>query len=527
MIVYENFIAYRRSESSREAKLLYENLKSRGFDTLLDTEELTSGDYKNHLYEIASTCTNYIVILTNTSFDRSNKEKEDLFVRGIEYAMYNKKNVIPVFLSDEIIFPGNIPEAIDKIKDLNGCTFVPERKEQCIDDIVKKFLVNRRNLSLSDPNRDFLIENEVLVEYVGNAAVIEIPEKIKIIASNAFKDKTKITKIVFPDGLEEIEESAFERCINITSFNLPTSIKKIGKKAFSRCYNLAYINLGERLSLIDEEAFSSCSKLKWIDIPINVEHIAGSSFNGCSNLEKIRVDNSNTWYSEEDGILYDKLKTLVVRCPENCDLDYVDIPSTVKTIGEYSFFRCFNISQITLPRTVEEVCEHAFEECGNMSSMVLSGSIKKFALKSIDGWEKDKIHFSRDFSPVERRKIEKALESMGEEETEKYDCEFVMIKTTFESIEEAKNMAQMLVKSKRIVSGQIHQIESIYLWEKEMNDEFEYELSCITTSNHVGKTKKFICKNHSYENCQILICPIIDTSKEIANWIYESLEVKI
>ena len=85
-------------------------------------------------------------------------------------------------------------------------------------------------------------------------------------------------------------------------------------------------------------------------------------------------------------------------------------------------------------------------------------------------------------------------------------------------------MANMLVKGKYIVSGQIHKIESIYLWESEVNDEFEYELSCITTAENAENAKRFITANHSYETCQLLITPVVDVTDANAEWIYNSLE---
>lgn len=525
MAVYENFIAYRRSESFEEAKIIYDRLRKIGFETMLDTEELTAGDYKEHLYEFASTCTNYIVLLKETSFDRYQENNSDLFVKGIEFALDNRKNVIPIFLTEEIIFPSNIPSQVEKIKDIESCVFHKDRADECINTLVKRFLVDKHKSSISDSSRDFYIDGDTLVEFVGTASIVDIPDCVKRIGPRAFKDKTKITKVKFHYGIEEIQDGAFERCINITNIILPDSVKKIGKKAFSRCYNLAFVDLGSGLKVLEEEAFSYCSKLKWFLVTRDVESISGSAFNGCSNLEAFRVDNDNKYFCSRDGILFDHQKLRVIRCPESNELDYIDLPNTTKVLGPWAFYRCLNVSQITLPRSVEEICEFAFGECGNMDSIVLSGNISKFAVTAVKGWDVNRIRFSKEFSPVEKKKIELELKKEAETKGVELKCEFVVIKTTFESIEEAKNMATMLVRGKYIVSGQIHQIESIYLWEKEINDEFEYELSCITSSEKAEKVKQFISANHSYENCQLLITPIIDATKEIANWIYESLEV--
>lgn len=48
------------------------------------------------------------------------------------------------------------------------------------------------------------------MKYVGTANIATVPEKVNVIERNAFKNQTKITKVVLPDNIYEIQESAFE-----------------------------------------------------------------------------------------------------------------------------------------------------------------------------------------------------------------------------------------------------------------------------------------------------------------------------
>ena len=100
-----------------------------------------------------------------------------------------------------------------------------------------------------------LTENDKLVKYLGNAPIVNIPEGVKIVGQNAFKDKTHITDVTFPDGLEFIDSHAFERCIGINNLVLPETLKTIGDKAFMRCYSLSYIAFNDSLESIGEESF--------------------------------------------------------------------------------------------------------------------------------------------------------------------------------------------------------------------------------------------------------------------------------
>ena len=96
---------------------------------------------------------------------------------------------------------------------------------------------------------------------------------------------------------------------------------------------------------------------------------------------------------------------------------------------------------------------------------------------------------------------------------------FCLIKTTFESEEEAVKIAKMLLDKKLIVSGQIKEMRSLYVWKDELCDEKELELTCFTESRLYKEVEEFIDKHHSYELCQIICIPITNISKGFGNWI--------
>lgn len=96
---------------------------------------------------------------------------------------------------------------------------------------------------------------------------------------------------------------------------------------------------------------------------------------------------------------------------------------------------------------------------------------------------------------------------------------FCLIKTTFESEEEAIKMAKMLLDKKLIVSGQIKEMRSLYVWKDELCDEKEFELTCFTESRLYKEVEEFINRHHSYELCQIICIQITNISKGFGNWI--------
>lgn len=96
---------------------------------------------------------------------------------------------------------------------------------------------------------------------------------------------------------------------------------------------------------------------------------------------------------------------------------------------------------------------------------------------------------------------------------------FCLIKTAIDSEEKAVTLAKMLLSRKLIVSGQIKEMRSLYVWKDELCDEKELELTCFTESKLYKEVEEFINRHHSYELCQIICIPITNISKEFGNWI--------
>ena len=80
-------------------------------------------------------------------------------------------------------------------------------------------------------------------------------------------------------------------------------------------------------------------------------------------------------------------------------------------------------------------------------------------------------------------------------------------------------MAKMLLDNHLIVSGQIKRMNSLYIWEDELCNEAEIELTCFTESGLYTEVAKFINEHHSYELCELICVPIINISEGFGKWI--------
>lgn len=100
---------------------------------------------------------------------------------------------------------------------------------------------------------------------------------------------------------------------------------------------------------IGENAFSGCVSLKQLYIPSSVVILDGGGiFTGCTSLTEINVDENNPNYSSDLGILYNKEKTTLLKCPEKIELINLVIPNSVVDATS-GFKNCINLRKIYIP----------------------------------------------------------------------------------------------------------------------------------------------------------------------------------
>ena len=98
----------------------------------------------------------------------------------------------------------------------------------------------------------------------------------------------------------------------------------------------------------------------------------------------------------------------------------------------------------------------------------------------------------------------------------------VIIQTTTSSKEEAKNIAEILIKYKRAACIQLKEIESIYNWDDKLCCERETLLSIKTKKELFSKVKSKILELHSYDTPEIIELDISNISEDYLKFIKEN-----
>lgn len=170
-----------------------------------------------------------------------------------------------------------------------------------------------------------------------------------------------------------IGETAFESCSELISIALPNTVTTIGYAAFYNCSSLASVSMGNSVTSIGVHAFFLCSSLVSITLPASVISIGTDAFLDCENLEEIIVAEGNNSYSSVDGVLYDKNKTTLLKCPDK--KSQVTIPTSVTAIENGAFTGCHGLTTIEIPNSVKSISSQAFFSCRNLTTVSIGNSV--------------------------------------------------------------------------------------------------------------------------------------------------------
>lgn len=216
---------------------------------------------------------------------------------------------------------------------------------------------------------------------------IELKTDTKGIAERAFDDKCRgVTNITIPDSVEYVGFLALEytawynsqpdgllyvgkvaysykgKMPDNTNLVIREGTETIGEQAFAFgkdvCMGLTSIEIPESVTYIGDNVFEGCWSLESVTIPKSVNKISYKAFYDC-RLTEINVDKNNPYYSSENGVLFNKDKSTLIRCPQGKNGTYT-VPDSVTEIGNYAFSNCME-TEIVIPDNVTDIAGNAFD----------------------------------------------------------------------------------------------------------------------------------------------------------------------
>ena len=270
-----------------------------------------------------------------------------------EYAISNSATNIEIGAFDECsnLTTIEIPENVVNIPSLLYCNSLTD-------------------INVSENNQKYLSDNGVLYT----------KDKRELLMYPVGK---KEREYIIPEGVKIIGFDAFENCYNLEDVKIPNTVIMIYGRAFSNCINLSSIKISEKVGYIGDFAFSNCINLKEITIPDGVTNIDPYVFSYCDSLISINVSENNQKYMSDNGVLYTKDKTKLIKYPAGKKEEKYTISEDVSTIEENAFYECNSLKRIIIPDSVTEIGKRNFYYCDSLTIYCTSASYaKEYAIEN-------------------------------------------------------------------------------------------------------------------------------------------------
>jgi len=203
-------------------------------------------------------------------------------------------------------------------------------------------------------------ESVTILGYSGIESVITVPSEldglpVRVIAENAFRGFTRLTKVYLPDTVEIIDY-AFVSCPDLTYVRLGDNVTSLNG-AFRGCTDLTTVEGGDGAIYLDE-AFYGCIGLTKGRIPATAQS-ALSAYEGCLSLSDVTI---------AEGI------TVLERTFTGCTaLQTVVLPSSVTETVD-TFAGCTTLTTVTGGEGIA-ILRGTFADCPLLTSVALGEQV--------------------------------------------------------------------------------------------------------------------------------------------------------
>lgn len=213
---------------------------------------------------------------------------------------------------------------------------------------------------------------------------VTLNDGLEVIGLETFSGCTLLREVnnFFPDSVVDVQDNAFFKCglecgaiansltnlgsrvfhsSGIRSFDCSKSSLKILKEyAFFQTYSLTNVVLNDEIEVMEDGVFESCTALAKVDklLPPNLKTLGYS--------KPVFINNSSLEGEVQVGSHLDTLLSRSFRATKIHS--FVAKKDSFKTLGQYVFFACNDLTNIVLSATIEKLDYSILEGTGSSSA---------------------------------------------------------------------------------------------------------------------------------------------------------------
>lgn len=230
----------------------------------------------------------------------------------------------------------------------SSLTEIPRRAFE--DSSVKQFTVSADNANYTADSYGVLYSKDMtkLLQYPtsSEATSYTIPEGVTDILAYSFWGSKKLTSVTIPETVINIEEQAFRKCNRLAAVVIPDSTETIGSYAFQG------------------------TGIESVHIGANVESIGVRAFDHCTSLKTATVSDKNKcFFSDSNGIIYDKTNGVISILPQKLYLEVYNPPDGIKELANATFPS--SLTQLHIPASVTKFDKYFITECKKLKKITV------------------------------------------------------------------------------------------------------------------------------------------------------------
>ncbi|MDS0526290.1 leucine-rich repeat domain-containing protein [Clostridium sp. SHJSY1] len=287
-----------------------------------------------------------------------------------------------------------------------------------IPDIIKEIYSNAMSCFDID-------ENLSILRYINKGVCIHIPNGIKRIENEVFKDAMTLEEIYIPESVEYIGERAFYNTTWLENKRIendmviinnilidasfckgdviiPDYVKLVSGWAFVNCYDLTGVTFSSSKTIIEQYAFRNCINLKKVVTAdgkeYKLENISDRDNEALhKSVKQIFMDCLNCFKTNESNKLVEctgniKKLNLIDGITDIGDnvfksshlLTYINLTKDTEIIGKSAFEQCKSLVSVKNAESVKRIEKFAFQACYSLESIELSDKLEYIGLRAFD-----------------------------------------------------------------------------------------------------------------------------------------------